>query len=259
MGNSIRRRAMIALALCLTLASCAVGSIGGDEVGGAVDFNLRLGSYDIARVDYRVTATAGAVVREGSIRLDSDIEGAFRAVIGGIPVGGPYTMSLEAFSPSAAASESGATCSGSAAFTIPSAGARVYSFVLLTCGESDGEIHVDAALTGCPVIERLSALPTTLGSGESSRLSVRALNGESYRWTSATGEFSAPAESDTDYVCTSIGRQVITIEVDNARCPAPETLEFEIDCLPDTPDGGVDQADGSSQSGSDIVDVDAGT
>lgn len=243
MNNSgICRLAAVALAALMSLAGCSTNSSGGDGLG-ALDFNLRLGSVNIARVDYSITNAGGTEIRTGSIPVGAIQGSTFSAIIGGIPVGGPYTITLEALSRDDIDNGTGPTCSGSAMFSIAAPGARASAMVLLSCGvvrPGNGSVDIDATLSTCPVVDTVTALPTLQAVGAVSRVSADAAGTPIvYAWTATAGTFDDATVASTNYTCTTPGVQTITITVSNDSCTTPDAVTFEIECVGDATDAGV--------------------
>src|SRR5215468_8462843 len=139
------------VALALALASCSTGNSSGPE--GSVGFALELApGLTLDSVSYQVTgpggfSTSGTIDTRNSTKIS--------AVIGGLPVGTGFNLTI-----SATLSDGSTTCSGSALFDVI-AGATTQVSIHLQCHEpsSTGSVSIDGTINVCPVIDALSATP----------------------------------------------------------------------------------------------------
>jgi hypothetical protein len=155
------------------------------------------------------------------------------AVIGGIPAGSGYSISLSASD----ATNSAITCSGSASFNI-TAGATSSAQVKLQCKTpgKTGSVLVNGTLNMCPVIDSLSVAPaeTTVGnavglSGSGSDTD-KLPNALSYAWTSNGGTLAGASSANASLTCTSVGTVTVTLTVSDGDCS--DALSQTVTCSP---------------------------
>jgi hypothetical protein len=232
-------------------SSSAPGSDGppaSDDPRGTVGLNLTLpGGETISTVSWTITGPNGAstVVQSGTTNVASSAT--LMLTIAGIPAGSGYSISL-----SGTTVDGTATCSGSATFGV-TARATTSVTVLMQCGvgaADAGAVAVNGQTYQCGTANGVSATPseTTLGNSVSLTATAAGMNPAAlaYRWSAASGTFSAQNAASTNFTCTSPGAVVVTVTVSDGAIPdggtcnaASSTSSVVVQCDSLGPDGGV--------------------
>jgi len=137
------------------------------------------------------------------------------SVIGGLPAGGGFNITLTATS-----TDGSTSCGGSASFAIVAHTVTPVS-VHLTCHEAPrtGSVSVNGTLNVCPQIDGVSASPTEVLVGGSVGLSASAHDADAgpsplaYQWTASSGVVIDPGAATTRFTCTSAGSATISLSV----------------------------------------------
>ena len=202
---------------------------------GSVDIAVVQGGVTLTSVSYTITGP-NSFTKTGTIDVASS--STVSAVIGGLPAGNGYTITL-----SATGSDGATTCGGSATFNV-TAGAVASVTVPLDCHQpaKTGSVAVNGTINVCPVADGLSANPSDVAVGFPVALELDAHdpdNGPSpltYSWSAASGSFSSATSATPTFVCTTPGPVTLTATVSDgdstAGCPA--TMSVVITCEPST-------------------------
>lgn len=226
-------------------SSTASGAAAGQDTG-SVGFQLTLpGGDQIASINWDITGPNGAttVVQSGSVTVQA--LGA-QFMVGSIPTGSNYRVTLSGVSPDA-----GIECSGSATFDVATH-AVTHVAVQLDCSSSGTGGHgtnVNGMLFNCAAWSTVTASPleTTVGSSVSVAATGTGPDPTllSFAWSAPSGSFSAPDGAASNFTCTQVGPVVVTVTVgdgpipDGSTCnPAQNTNSFTVMCDPGTSDGG---------------------
>jgi hypothetical protein len=235
------RRSIGILALSVAGAATACGSssdsgapVSAEETVGSI--GLALQTSQGAQIDafqYSISGPAG-FLRQGSV----DVRGSsvLSALIGAIPVGSGYRISL-----TAAARDGSFTCAGSAVFNITSRSTTAVT-VNLQCREQPktGSVLINGQLNHCPVIDGISASPQSVQVGQQLSLSADAHDSDAapaaitYAWTASSGSLSSASAQAPSFSCTSAGDVLLTLKVSDGDCD--DTLTAVVSCT--TPSGG---------------------
>jgi hypothetical protein len=229
----------IGLALVLAGASAALDGCGehaattDNAPSGSVDLAILQGGVTLTSVDYTITGPNGFST-SGTINVASS--STISAIIGGLPAGSGFTITLSA-------TGGATTCGGSATFNV-TAGAVAKVNVTLDCHQpaTTGSVAVSGTLNVCPVVDALSANPADVAVGFPVALAIAAHDPDSgpaplsYSWTAASGSFGAATSATPTFVCTTPGPVTLTATVSDgdstAGCPA--TMSVVITCEPST-------------------------
>ena len=142
---------------CSAADSTATRPEASDEVG-SIGLSLQAGGVTLSTVSYTIVGTGFS--KSGTIGVANSTQ--ISAVIGGIPAGNGYSISLNASD----VANSALTCTGSASFNV-TAGMTTTTQVRLQCKTppKTGSVMVNGTLNICPVIDSLSVAPaeTTVG------------------------------------------------------------------------------------------------
>lgn len=204
----------------------------GEEIAGDVTLELRAApGVNLATVSYDVSGNGfhktGTVNVAHSTRIS--------VVIGGIPAGNGYTITLTATDTSGNIS-----CAGTATFNV-TAGMTTIANVHLTChvGPRTGSVLVNGTLNLCPTLDSLDASPAEAIVGHSLSLSGVAsdLDGVpapvSYLWTSDAGTITSPTSANATFDCTSVGDAHVTLQVSDSDCFDQVTITVTCSADPD--------------------------
>ncbi len=227
----------LVLGLAFVAAGCsnAPGSSGpaaqGSEHAGDVTLDLQVGGATITSASYTIIGQAG-FSKTGSIDVSQSTK--ISANIAGLPAGAGYSITLNAN-----ASDASLTCSGSASFSV-TAHQTTPVTVALTCKETSktGSVLVNGALNICPVVDGISANPSSLDVGGSVVLAGLAHDTDaapaalSYQWTATSGTLSSATSASPTFTCTAAGTATLSLTVSDGDATAGcgDTLTTDITC-----------------------------
>ena len=219
------------------LAGGCMGGGAGSSVNaqgsGSVEIALQVGGATINTVSYTIT---GPSTQNGVI--DVSHSNTISAVIGPLPAGGGYTITLTGVS-----TDGSESCAGSGTFSV-TAGQTASVTVPLTCHQAPhtGSISVNGTVNVCPQIDSLDASPTEVFVGGAIGLAAKAHdadNGPSpltATWTATSGVFTEASSLDTRFTCTAPGPATITLTVSDgdssAGCAATSSVTVTCDTRP---------------------------
>jgi len=213
------------------------------EDSGSIGLALQAGGVTLNSVSY--TIIGNGYSKSGTINLAGS--SLLSAVIGGIPAGNGYSISLSASD----ATNSAITCSGSASFNV-TAGATTSTQVKLQCKTpaKTGSVMVNGTLNVCPVIDSLSVAPAETTVGNAVGLTAtgsdadKAPSALSYSWTSNSGTIAGAGSANASLTCTSVGPVTVTLTVSDGDCA--DTLTQTVTCSPALSGSGGSGAGGSA-------------
>ncbi|HEX3772103.1 MAG TPA: hypothetical protein VHV30_14605 [Polyangiaceae bacterium] len=210
----------------------------GSDVGSIGMYLTLPGGTQIDTVNWVVTGPNGAstVVQSGMVNVGSSSGISF--LIGGLPPGSGYTVTL-----SGSSTDGTVTCAGSATFTV-SARTTSNVNVALQCQTAPGEAGsalVNGSTFNCGTVVSMSASPADVSVGGSIQLAGTGTgpdtSGLAYAWSASSGTLSAPTSATTDFTCTQAGTVTITLTVtdgpipDGGACdPSLETQTVNVTC-----------------------------
>jgi len=176
---------------------------------GSLSLQLASGST-LTSVSYTIIGPA-SFSKTGSIDVSNS--STISGLIGGIPAGNGFTITLSAATASASLS-----CGGSATFNVTAHQTTAVN-VQLSCKEQSrsGTVLVNGALNICPVIDGLSATPNELAVGGSVVVSAAAHDSDAgpsaltYQWTASSGTLSSATAQSPTFTCTSAGPATLTL------------------------------------------------
>lgn len=187
----------------------------------------------LASVGYQIAGPNG-FSRSGAI--DASNASALSTVIGGLPVGDGYSITL-----SASSLGDGTPCAGSASFAIVSQQTSAVS-VSLECHQAPrtGSILVTGAVNICPSIDTLRAYPPAALVGSSVALTVQAHDADNgpaplqYRWSTSGGQLGGITGGNATLTCTDGSFVTVTVFADDgdptSGCAAIATVD--VVCTP---------------------------
>src|SRR6478609_11265815 len=228
---------------CSAADSISTPQVACEQVG-SVGLALQAGGVALRSISYTIINTGFS--KSGTIDVTNSTQ--ISTVIGGIPAGNGYSISLTATD----AANSAVTCAGSASFSV-TAGATSSAQVRLQCKTpaKTGSVMVNGSLNVCPVIDSLSVDPAETTVGNSVNLSAsgsdtdKAPSALSYNWTSNGGTLSGATTAKASLKCTAVGTLTVTLTVNDGDCS--DTLNQTVTCSPAaTGSGGAGGASGGS-------------
>ena len=199
------------------------------DEAGSIGLALQTGGVTLNSVSFTIIGTG--YTKSGTINLTNS--SVLSAVIGGIPVGTGYSISLNASD----ATNAAVTCTGSASFDI-AAGATTSTQVKLQCKTppKTGSVMVNGTLNVCPAIDSLSIAPAETTVGNAVGLAASGSDADrmpsalSYAWTSSAGTISGASTASASLTCTAVGPVTVTLTVSDGDCS--DTLSQTVTCSP---------------------------
>ncbi len=209
-----------------------------EENGASIGLRLDLApGVTTSSASYTITGPSG-FTRSGSIELAAST--ALSAVIGGIPAGAAYSISV-----STTSTDGLVSCAGSASFSV-TAHTTTAVTVHLSCHEAprNGSIMVNGSVNVCPVIDSAGASPAEAIVGTGIRLTGAAHDADSapralsYTWTATSGVFDNVNAQNALFTCTAPGIATLTLTVkDGDPSPTcPDNLSVTVTCDPQPPE-----------------------
>jgi hypothetical protein len=229
------KRSFLRWSFVASLATAALvgGCDGSSNVGGggsavsgtgSVRLALLLGNGSkVSSASYSISGPGG-FTQSGS--LDVSNSSTISGVIGGLPAGSGYTISI-----SATSTDGTTSCAGSAGFSV-TAGATTSVTIHLTCHEAPttGTISVNGTINICPNIDSVSANPPA---GNVITLASTADDPDSgpqpisYSWTTTSGTLSSASAQNPTLTCTAPGVATLTLSVSDGD-PGCGTTSFSV-------------------------------
>ena len=253
--GSSRCAALLAL-MGLSVGLSVFGCSSGDSSSSAPDSAQNTGSIGLALQSGGVTLNSvgytilgNGFSKSGAINVANSTT--ISAVIGGIPAGNGYALTLSATD----AGNSVVSCSGSASFNV-TAGATTSTQIRLQCKTpgKTGSVMLNGTLNVCPVIDALSVAPAETTVGSSVSLVAAGSDADhqpsavSYAWTSTGGTLSSATSANASLTCTSAGPVTVTLTVTDGDCS--DTLTQVVRCSPVSSGSGGASSGGASSGGS---------
>lgn len=241
----LEKMAMLALGTCgfVSITSCgdngAKASMESPDSTGQLGLSLELPNGALIHsATYTITGPMG-FVKTGSI--DAAASATLSVLIGGIPAGTGYQVSL-----TAETTDGSATCTGSTGFDV-TAKKTTSASVPVTCLEKPrtGSVLVGGKLNICPTIDGVSANPAEVQVGGSIALSSAAHDSDagpsplSFGWTTDSGTLSDASAKNPTFTCTTPGTATIRLSVSDgdpaATCADAATATVTCSVAPKTP------------------------
>lgn len=192
-------------------AEAPITDVGTSGDIGSVGLTLKLSDgATLSSVAYTITGPGG-FARTGTIDVSNSQT--ISGVLGGIPAGNAYSITLAGTS-----TDGKTTCSGQAAFDVR-AHATATVRVNLAChgSTSNGNVAVNGTLNLCPILDGINASPSEVIAGGTLALSALAHDSDAgpsalgYAWTAGSGGFDHANVANPTFTCTAPG--VVTIGV----------------------------------------------
>jgi hypothetical protein len=206
-----------------------------DQESGSLNFALVDGGVTLTSINYVISGPNG-FSKSGTIDVASSTT--VSGVIGGLPAGSGYTITL-----SATSTDGTTTCGGSAGFNVV-AHAVTSVGVTLDCHQAPktGSVLVNGTLNICPVADGISANPADIKPGFPVALAISAHDSDSgpsplsYSWAASSGTLNNPNTATPTFVCTSPGPVTLTATVSDGDPSAAclDALSVVVTCEPPT-------------------------
>jgi len=207
---------------------------------GSLDLTLSSGAT-LTSVNYTIIGPA-SYSKTGA--LDVSNSTTISGLIGGIPAGTGYAITL-----SASTADASLTCGGSATFNVTARQTTPVS-VAVTCKEppKTGSVLVNGVLNVCPVVDGLSVTPSDLVVGGSVVVNATAHDSDAapaalgYQWTTTSGTLSSATAQNPTFTCTAAGTATLTLRVtDGDSTPdCADTATAKVTCSEPVCAGGCD-------------------
>jgi len=237
----------LALGLCLALAGCSSSAPQSsqsptEQTAGEGSLGLTLSSgATLTSVNYTIIGPA-SFSKAGS--LDVSNSTTISGLIGGIPAGSGYAITL-----SASTADALLSCSGSATFNVVARQTTPVS-VAVICKElpKTGNVLVNGVLNVCPVVDGISITPSELVIGASVVVNATAHDSDaapsslSYQWTASSGTLSSATAQNPTFTCTAAGAATLTLRLSDgdATADCADTATATVTCSAPTCAGGCD-------------------
>jgi surface-anchored protein len=212
-------------AACSAPADYGSGTAAENEQHGEVSLALELpDGSELTDVHWEISGGGLTAPRAGSIAVE-DAGAKISALIGGLPAGTGYRITLTALS------SQGVTCTGTATFAIQARKITAVHPVISCRGQaSGGSLKVNGELNQCPVIEGVSASPLEVEVGGTIRLEAEVSDADgdalTYAWSASSGSLSVVDAASTELTCTAAGSVVLALTADDGHaCDVQEQVE----------------------------------
>jgi hypothetical protein len=229
---------MLALGLCgfACLSAC---SSEGDHYKTSTPANASVGTLNLGLTlaDGSVLASASYVVtgpngfsRTGSIDVSNASK--ISALIGGLPAGSGYAITI-----SATSTDGSATCGGSATFNVQAQQTLPLN-VPISCHvpAHTGSVLVAGVLNICPTIDGISANPAEVAVGGTVALSAVAHDSDagpsplSYTWSASSGSLSSSTASNPTFTCATAGTVTVSLTANDGDAACTDSRTATITC-----------------------------
>jgi phospholipase C len=204
-------------------------SPGPEDGTGTLGMQLTLpGGDQVNSVQWTITGPGGAstVVESGTVNLQNSSTVSF--LVGGIPAGTGYVISL-----SGKSTDGTATCAGSASFNV-TARATTEVSVTLQCsvGSDAGLVQVAASTANCATANSITANPAETTVGNAIALSAAATgpapSALTFTWSAPSGSFDTPNAAQANFTCTAPGPVAVTLTVSDGAVPDGSTCDASL-------------------------------
>jgi len=240
MVGLIRGAGLAALVACLAVSAALGGCSSGAEVSGSagegigsIGLNLQVGGASLEQVSYTIVGP-DEYLKSGTFEVaDSTV---LSAVLGGIPAGSGYTITL-----SGTTTDEKTSCTGAGSFDVVEHETTVVSVHLL-CHQtsSTGSVKVGGTFNVCPVIDGVTASPAEVLVGGTISLAASAHDSDAapsalaYAWSADSGNFDGTTSATPTFTCIAPGSVTLTLSVSDgdpaASCAAEATTT--VTCTP---------------------------
>jgi phospholipase C len=208
--------AIISTAACLIGGGCstdrAPAASTSDPSLGSIALALKVDGVTFTTLSYAISGP-NAFSKSGTIDVSNSTTAA--AVIGGLPIGAGFNLTLTGTS-----TDGSTQCAGSAVFSVVAHGTTAVA-IGLDCHQAlkTGSISVVGTLNICPNITAVSASPSEVLVGSNIALAGTAVDPDSgpsplsFHWTATSGSFSDAGSASPSFLCTTAGPATLTVTV----------------------------------------------
>jgi Bacterial Ig domain len=201
-----------------------------DSGNGSISLGLTGTSLSFASASYTMSGPA-SYSKTGMLTASN---GVLSGLIGGVPAGAGYMISLNATT-----ADGSVTCTGSGNFDV--IGHTTTSVnIPMVCREAvnGGGVSVTGTTNVCPVVDGVGATPPSATVSTSVALTLSAHDKDmgpsalTYHWTATAGTFSDANEQEPTFTCpATAGSETLTVTVgDGSGCTDMMTLT--VTCTP---------------------------
>ena len=219
------------------MSGCAIDPAGSaqPERTGQVGIDLQLAPGIVVNsVEYTITGPLG-FSRRGQIDVHNS--STVSAIIGAIPFGVGYQISLRASSVDGRAS-----CAGSATFDIDGPALRAVP-VHMTCQlqPGTGSILVNGQLNACPRIDGIDASPAEVAVGGTIALHGVTVDVDhapsplGFAWTTTSGTLADAATASPTLTCTQVGLATVTLAASDGDPACASSRAVDVVCSEPAP------------------------
>lgn len=212
------------MAVALASASCS-----GQRTGG-VEIALQLApGVTLSSAEWNIVAPDGSVTT-GTVDVGhgSDVP----VPVGPLAVANAYLLIV-----SGVASNGTTGCSGQTSFDVTD-GAPTTVIVHLVCGQppATGQVLVTGNVNVCPIVDGVSATPSSAVVGATLALGAVAHDGDNqpgplaYSWSTTGGTLSATTGASPTLTCTTAGALVLTVTASDGDASCSDQLSFGVTC-----------------------------
>jgi hypothetical protein len=234
------------------------------ELTGEIGMQVTLPSgVQLNSVRWAITGPNRASVAVQAGTVDVRNSEAIRFLVGSIPVGTDFDVSLSGTSP-----DGSVTCAGSALFDIVARTTTNVS-VALACATEEPEsglAFVSASAFDCASVISVTASPAETTVGGSLTVSGSATgpnaSGLTYAWSASSGSFDTPTAPQSTFTCAATGLVILTLTAGDGAVPdagpcnaALGTMATQVRCDPISDAGGTS---GVTANSNPIASPDAG-
>jgi hypothetical protein len=202
------------------------------EHGGTVGLALQVvPGITINTLNYSITGNGFSL--SGSFDVSNSSAGT-EFVIGNIPAGTGYTLTLTAVSADGATSCSGSTTFDVSAFTTTS----VTPHLECRKGKSGG-VGINPVMNVCPNVTSIATSASTAVVGASIGVTGTATDTDngpsalSYTWTATSGTLTNASSASATFTCTAAGPATITLTASDGECS--DTTSVAVTCTAPPP------------------------
>ncbi len=222
--SRIFRNSVVMAVVALAAVSCSGQRTGGVQIALQVAPGVTLSSADWDIVAPDGTVTKGTV----DVGRGSDVP----VPVDPLAVGNGYLLIV-----SGVASNGTTGCSGQTSFDVTD-GAPTTVIVHLVCGQSPakGQLLVTGDFNVCPIIDGVSATPSSAVVGASLALGAVAHDGDNqpgpltYTWSTTGGALSTTTGASVSLTCTSAGAVVVTVTASDGDASCADQVSWGVTC-----------------------------
>jgi hypothetical protein len=206
------------------------GSVGPADAVGSIGLALQLApGITVNSFTYSLT---GPSTRMGTINVTNS--NTVSVVLGAIPVGQGYAVSL-----TGTATNGATTCAGASGTFSVAAAMTTSVAVKISCNQAatTGSVQVNGTINLCPSIDAVSSDPpvgTTIAINSSASDPDGGPAAVSYHWTASSGTLSDDSVANPTLTCSAPGPVSLTLTVSDGDPACGQTFSLGLQCPPDS-------------------------